>query len=141
MTKTIGHEVKIMSNLIKRKINENPLEFDDLTGMQAWMLKFIHEQPENKNVFQKDIEKEFQIRRSTATGILQLLEKNGYIIREVVAEDARLKKITLTKKAILAQDELSRKVEKIDKLIETGLSKEEIETFFNVAEKIKNNLS
>lgn len=141
MVKTIGHEVKIMSNLIQRKINENPLEFDDLTGMQAWMLKFIHEQPKNTNVFQKDIEKEFQIRRSTATGILQLLEKNGYIIREAVAEDARLKKITLTKKAILAQEELSRKVEKIDKLIETGLSKEEIETFFNVAEKIKNNLS
>ena len=29
----------------------------------------------NKDIYQKDIEKEFKIRRSTASGILQLLEK------------------------------------------------------------------
>ncbi len=32
---TIGFEIKTISNLIKRKINESPFEFNDLTGMQV----------------------------------------------------------------------------------------------------------
>lgn len=138
--KTIGFEIKTISNLIKRKINESPFEFNDITGMQGWMLKYIHTESQYNNVFQKDIEKEFKIRRSTATGILQLLEKNGYITRESVAEDARLKKIVLTEKAIIAQEELRKRCRELDDIIENGLTNEEIETFFKIAEKIKKNL-
>lgn len=137
---TIGFEIKTISNLIKRKINESPFEFDDLTGMQGWILKYVHIQSQYGNVFQKDIEKEFKIRRSTATGILQLLEKNSYITRESVVEDARLKKIVLTEKAIRAQEELTKRVEKLDNLIERGLTDEELEIFFKIAKKIKKNL-
>ena len=36
-------------------------------------------------MFQRDVEAEFNIRRSTATGILQLMEKNGFLLREPVA--------------------------------------------------------
>ena len=51
------------------------------------------------DIYQKDVEKEFQIRRSTATGTLQILEKNGFIRREPVKQDARLKKLVPTDKA------------------------------------------
>ena len=50
-------------------------------------------------IIRKDIEEEFQIRKSTVTGILQLMEKNGFIYRESVEKDARLKRIVPTKKA------------------------------------------
>ncbi len=40
---------------------------------------------EGKEIFQKDIEAEFNIRRSTATGILKLMEKNGFINRQTSA--------------------------------------------------------
>ena len=39
---TIGFEIKTISNLIKRKINESPFEFNDLTGMQCWILKDVY---------------------------------------------------------------------------------------------------
>lgn len=138
--KTIGFEIKTISNLIKRKIDESPFEFNDLTGMQGWMLKYIHAKSQYSDVFQKDIEKEFKIRRSTATGILQLLEKKGYIIREQVSEDARLKKVVLTEKAIIAQKELSKRCRVLDDTIENGLTDKEIELFFKISEKIKKNL-
>ena len=41
----------------------------------------------------------FGMSRSTATGILQLMEKNGLILRESVASDARLKSLIPTEKA------------------------------------------
>ena len=50
-------------------------------------------------MYQKDIEEEFRIRKSTVTGILKLLEKNGFIRRESVPQDARLKRIVPTARA------------------------------------------
>ena len=74
-------------------------EESELTNMQKRVLHYILFQSLKKDIYQKDIEKEFQIRRSTATGILQLLEKKRFVIRETVEWDARLKKLVPTAKA------------------------------------------
>ncbi|MFQ9564328.1 MAG: MarR family winged helix-turn-helix transcriptional regulator, partial [Faecalibacillus intestinalis] len=92
-------------------------------------------------VFQRDLEEEFSIRRSTATGILQLMEKNDLIIRQPVSYDARLKKLVLTKKASEIQNEIHKEIEKHDKKVREGITEEELEVFFNVMKKIKKNLS
>lgn len=42
-------------------------------------------------IFQKDLETEFCIGRSTVTNILNLMEKKGFVRRESVSYDARLK--------------------------------------------------
>jgi DNA-binding MarR family transcriptional regulator len=55
-----------------------------LTIMQNWIIGFL-DMNEGKEIFQKDIEAEFNIRRSTATGILKLMEKNGFINRQTSA--------------------------------------------------------
>mgnify|MGYP002980682515 CR=1 FL=1 len=64
-----------------------------MTNMQRHVLHYILLQSMSRDIYQKDVEAEFQIRRSTATGILQLLEKNGFILRKAEDRDARLKKI------------------------------------------------
>ena len=46
-----------------------------------------------------DLEKEFDITRSTASKNVDLLVENGFIVREQVDYDARLKKLVLTEKA------------------------------------------
>ena len=51
------------------------------------------------NDFKLFIEKQFDIRRSTVTNILQGMEKQELIIRKSVNNDARLKMILLTDKA------------------------------------------
>ncbi len=51
-------------------------------------------------MFQRDIEREFSITRSTVTNILQLMERKGYIERRSVPQDARLKQLVLTEEGI-----------------------------------------
>lgn len=75
-----------------------------LTSIQTRILGHLrHAQDENREVFQRDIEEVFRIKRSSVTSVLQTLEKKGLIIRESIPEDARLKKLILTEKAIKMQ--------------------------------------
>ena len=95
----VGRMINSLSHQLKRQMCI--LEEDSgLTNMQSLVLHFIAFQTLERDIYQKDVEKAFQIRRSTATGILQCLEKEGYIYRETVERDARLKKIIPTEKTI-----------------------------------------
>lgn len=91
-------------NLIKRRCAQIEDTSKDkscqFTAKQGIVLGFIREKSsKGEDVFQKDIEKHFSLRRPTATGILQLMEKNNLIERQALKEDARMKKIVLTDKA------------------------------------------
>ncbi|MFR4895711.1 MAG: MarR family winged helix-turn-helix transcriptional regulator [Blautia hansenii] len=95
-----GRLVRILNHQLKRehKPVETPEE-NELTPMQRHVLKHILLETLHRDIYQKNIEEEFNIRKSTASGILKLMEKNGFIYRESVKEDARLKRILPTKKA------------------------------------------
>lgn len=143
--KTIWFEVKSLVNLIKRCIYESAAEngLAGLTEVQGWIIGYLYkhmDDPDRPGVFQRDIESEFKIRRSTATGILQLMEKNGLLTREPVEFDARLKRLILTPKAIALHGQIMEKIMEIEKRLCQGLSAEEADTFFMLIEKIKGNL-
>lgn len=75
-TRHIGGELKQVSNLLKRRLDAHMAQagLEPLTGMQGWIIGYLADRPD-QDVFQRDIEQEFEIRRSTATGILQLMER------------------------------------------------------------------
>ena len=141
-TQSIGFEIKTVSNLIMRNIDAKlaKIQKRDFTKMQSWIIGYIHEVSKNHDVFQKDIEKEFKIRRSTATGILQLMEKNGYINRLPVAHDARLKKLVLTQKAIDLNEEIYKNINEFEQDLSECLTKEEKEMFFRITAKLREKL-
>ncbi len=91
-------------------------------------------------VYQKDIEQVFHIQRSTATGILKLLEQRGSIRRESEKSDARLKRITVTEKAIQTKKRVDETIEGVEKRLVRGLSEEEIKTYIELTEKMRRNL-
>ena len=71
-----------------------------LTSIQSRILGHLRHAGENGvDVFQKDIEEVFRIKRSSVTSVLQTLEKKGLLVRESIPEDARVKKLCLTEKA------------------------------------------
>lgn len=75
----MGRLIQVLSHQMKRKSCVNSMINDDgLTTMQKHVLKFLLLETLHKVVYQKDIEEEFQIRKSTATGMLQLLEKKWF---------------------------------------------------------------
>ena len=101
----IGFEVKTLANMLRRQVDklESNRGIDGVTSTQGRVIGFIVSK-KGKDVFQRDLEEEFSVRRSTATSILQLMERNGFIRREAVDYDARLKKLILTEKALPYRD-------------------------------------
>lgn len=139
--RTIGFAVKALANQIKRAMDSMlGDDFESLTGMHFGVIRLVSGAPPEQDLFQRDIEEHFNIRRSTATGILQLMEKNGLIRREPVEYDARLKKIVLTGKAERTCRRLHDLSHELEARASKGLTQEELDTFFRVLEKISHNL-
>lgn len=140
MKRQLGFEIRTLNNLVKRFLEQQkPEEFDKSTGVHGWAIRYFYEN-QNRDVFQRDFESRFSIRRSTATNMLKLMEKNGIIKREAVDYDARLKKIVLTQKAIEIHKKATKNIERLENALKKGITEEELNSFYKVADKIKANL-
>lgn len=136
----LGFEIRTINNLIKRYFEQHkPQEFNESTGVHGWAIRYFYEN-RYKEIFQRDFESRFSIRRSTATNMLKLMEKNGIINRVSVDYDARLKKIVLTEKAIQIHKKATQNIETFEKTLRQGITDEELTSFYNVLDKIKANL-
>lgn len=125
----MGRLIQVLSHQMKRKNCVISMINDDgLTSMQKHVLKFLLLETLHKVVYQKDIEEEFQIRKSTATGILQLLEKNGFIVRESEKKDARLKRIIPTKKAEALRPSILAHIRQSETQLTTDISEADVLT-------------
>lgn len=142
MENSIGYQIRTLSNLLKRKVFEyaSPPDGQELTGMQARIVKYLFENRE-KAVYQRDIEERFSIRRSTASRFLKALEEKGILERGAVDFDARLKKLSLTEPALVQHEKIVEKIQLIEQQAAKGLTEKEIKQFIDIAEKIKRNLS
>lgn len=139
--KDVGFEVRTLDNMIYRQLiaYEARRGIDEVTVMHGWIIGYIYENRE-KDIFQKDIEAAFSIARSTVTGILKLMEKKGYIHRESVERDARLKRLVLTDRGKALHEGTVQNIKMLEARVREGISPQELETFFNVIELMKANL-
>ncbi len=135
----IGRNVHMLSRLFKRNTDIEVAKYG-LTGVQSVIMGFIYEKSRKKDVFAKDIEKEFDLRRASTAGIIQNMEKNGLVKRELVGNDARLRKIVLTEKALELRKKLDKSIKNMEKKMQEGLTKEEIEKYLELTKKMANNL-
>ena len=136
----IGAQIHMLSRKIKRRLDETFVNYG-ITGVQAIMLKFINDKSREGKVYAKDIECEFDMRRATIAGILQLLEQNQLITRKAEGSDARLKEITITKKALEIISNVDSSIAQLEKRLEKNMSKEERENFLKTLDKLSKNLS
>ena len=135
----IGCKINYVSNIIKREIEklESIEALERVSGTNSFILVYILEK---EIVFQKDIEKEFGITRSTASKVISLMESKGLIIRKSVSNDLRLKQLVLTdeaKKIVLAVKE---DLNKFEKRLTYGLIEEEKELLSSILGKIEKNI-
>ncbi len=136
----IGFELHRSSRLVKRYMDSDASKVyvEKMTGTHGWAIGYFYRN-RDRDIFQKDFEREFDIRRSTASSILSLMEKNGLITRESVPYDARLKKIVLTQKSVEVHKVVTEAFDRMEKEIGEGISDEELEVFFRVLDKININ--
>ena len=93
-----GRLLKQANNNMMRHFDQFAKRFG-LTGNQMAVIDFIMNH-EKQEIFQRDIEHEFNIQRSTTTVLLQRMEKKGLIERHTSSKDARQKAVALTDKAV-----------------------------------------
>ena len=143
MRNGVGIKIKKIKSLIRKTIHNSQTfkNNEELTNVIGWTIGFISRRNEcGIQTYQKDVENEFNISRSTATGLLQNMERLGYLYREVSKEDSRLKRIVLTEKSI----ELNKKViltfDKVEERLLEGFSIEEKEQLFDYLLRLEKNL-
>ena len=93
-----GGLLKQANNNMLRHLDQFAKQYD-LTGNQMTIIDFIINHTDQE-VFQRDIEHEFDIQRSITTVLLQRMEKKGLIERHTSSKDARQKAVVLTDKAV-----------------------------------------
>ena len=92
MQRRIGYEIREIQQMIHQKMEQFRHEDGyELTLVQTRTICFLIANQDH-DVFQRDLEKELRIRRSTASEILNVLERDDYLRRIPASHDARLKK-------------------------------------------------
>ncbi len=139
--KYIGMELDKTRNMLQRAFARADLRIrlDKATNKNSWIISYLAENTD-KDIFQRDIEDKFSLRRSTVSTMLTLMEKKGYIERQSVDYDARLKKIVLTPKAAEINRQLLEGITASEEQMRRGITDEELEVFFAVLAKIQKNL-
>lgn len=122
-----GRLVRMLNHQLKRNQKpEEAVEDDELTPMQRHILNYILLETLHRDIYQKNLEEEFQVRKSTVSGILKLIEKNGFIYRESVKEDARLKRILPTKKAEAMRPSILEHIHETEIRMTEGVSEQDL---------------
>lgn len=136
----IGREIRCLSNKIRRALEGISAiqELDELSGTNGYIIVYISKS--KTAVYQKDLEKEFGITRSTASRVLSLMEKKGLIERRSVVKDARLKEITLTAKALELSENVRLELAAFERKLLQDFTPEEAEQLASSLNRIEKNL-
>lgn len=133
-------ELILLSHVLKRHMDSSTSKkyVDNLTGTNGWVIGYLWRNRDH-DVFQRDIEEEFSIRRSTVSKILKLMEEKELIKRECVEYDARLKKLVLLPKSLEIQKMIDEDFDHMCDKAFANLTDEEKESLMGIILKIKQN--
>ena len=135
----IGKAIHMVGNQMKRLFDNAAAEYG-LTSIQSRMIRYLYLESEKRDIYQKDIEEEFNIRRSSVSSVLQLLEKKGYIERVSVEKDGRLKKIVLTGTGKLIQEKVHSLIQEGEQKLRDELTEEELKIFIDILSRLSKKL-
>jgi hypothetical protein len=137
--KDCGAWINLLSHKVKARLNAT-LQDLGITGVQSRVIYYILVHYKDGPVFQRDIKNAFGLNRSTATGILQLLEKNGIIERKSVDGDARLKSLVPTQRAVELDAKVRDCLSETERLLTRSISDKDLKLFKDIAAQMLCNL-
>lgn len=141
MEKLLGKELNRVSHKIHREIDRQvrEMDLDAASRSNLWIIGYILDH-KGQDVFQKDLESNFCLNRSTVSKVIDLMIQKGMIRRESVAYDARLKKLIVTDRGMQIHEQMDRASAVFEKKLCRGLSQEDMERFYMYLTKLENNL-
>lgn len=141
--KNIFNSIKELEKVIVRKIMSETSHdemFSKPSIAQMQIIKYILKH-DGKTIYQRDLEEVFNLRRATISGILKTMEKNNVIIRVCDPNDARGKIVILSDDAKKFFKEKETLFKKIETVLKKDISKEELEIFYKVILKMRDNIN
>ena len=140
MYKSIVRELGYLTRDINDYINNGNdlLSYFNMTQLKIINYILMHE---NENVCQKDLELETNLKKASITGCLDSLAERDLIKRVQADDDKRKNYIVLTDKATAYKNEFYQREIDLNNWIVENISKEELDTFFDVIRKIKENVN
>lgn len=133
--------MRSLSHRIHRFFQNSPNKktVETITGTNGWIIGYLADR-QDKDVFQKDIEREFDITRSTASKVIDLMEQKGLVERQKVASDARLRKLVLTEKSLQLAELIAEDKKHLDEVLMRNFSEEEKEKLTEFITRMRKNL-
>lgn len=141
--KNEGYPMKELVNLncVWHRVIEKRMADLGLSSIQSRVLGYVYFQSERgKKVFQRELEEEFKIRKSSVTSVIQILEKKGLIRRTGVPGDARKKELVLTGQGITVQKTVLDRLDRLESMVNQTLGEEERKIWFSCIRKIETRL-
>lgn len=119
----IGFIIKIISEKLKVHADAD-LKQRNLTISQARVLEFLEHH--EGQATQKEIELHLNVAHPTVVGLVQRLEKNGFLTCNVDSRDKRNRVIMLTNKAAAMSVVLEKSLKDREKILLSSLSTDEV---------------
>lgn len=142
MKKGISYEIITLDNNLKRfALNKGKcaLPKNPPSPIQMQILHYLIIN-QDKDIYQRDLEKLLNLRRSTISGILKTMEKHDIIIKNDSKIDARSKKIELSSSSKEFYKQAKKIFKEVNNILVKDINDDEIETFINVIHKMISNI-
>ena len=139
----LARKIRKVNCLIRKEINNSDFILSNpvMTNAKGYIIGFINTKHlQGLKVYQKDIEQEFHIGKSSATEMLQIMENDGYISRLEDKHDKRKKEIILLDSAKELLGGLDNTITRINEKALEGFNEEEKENLEKYLLRIIDNL-
>lgn len=110
------------------------------SGTRIRILDFVLMSYPDREINQKDIEEELDIRSASVSALLKKMEEQDFIRREKVSGDDRLKKILPTSHTVEMKEQVERHIAMMEKRLTAGIEAEELKIFHDVLNKMQENM-
>ncbi len=111
-----------------------------IVNSELWMENGVLVSYPDREIYQKDIEEELNIRSASVSTLLKKMEAQDFIRREKVSYDDRLKKILPTSHTVEMKEEVERHIALLEKRLTAGIKEEELRIFSDVLKKMQENM-
>ncbi len=131
IVRSIHNLDKHVLKMINKKLGEL-----DISHVQGLIIIFLFNNME-KEIFQKDLEKEFGLSNPTVTASIKSMGTKSLVVKTKSNDDGRYYTLTLTEKANELAPKCSEIYENLEMLIRQKLNPQEILIFSEVISKIE----
>ncbi len=137
MENSLHYKISVISNKLKTCMGDASTYSGILPG-QLKIMEYLYNHPGS---LRKDIALVWNVDKSTMSGLINRMERDGLIICTEIVTDKRRKMLNITDKGKSAFEKVYPLLKEIDLYAMKDISEQEKDIFINVLNRISNNLS